>query len=993
MAEQKAIVLEKPAAAPPPPAEKVSTVVSTSALVDDWRKILGEDMWKNPHARSTAGLAAEKGLRPEDAKTIKDARSVFGEDAFNPDQEKAIVNAHRVGGGQKGKDRESDAAKGNYTREQLREKAEILNKASIEKGDRRVLMEKGIVGEPIATPPFGSPRVEGIAQEYNEALTAVGGPGNKIHSRELDRLMSRAAALADADTTSNEERREARTLLTQLRTNYTADNPEYRGRRDLPEGLWYSLKSEDFALLQSDDPDAINMFVNKWFDALYNSAAGRDAAESPAFESVQKAHQEASVFLASGRTPEEKDRNNKKLAELSRVFDTRIDLLRMSSAISTKSIESIQKGSFGLRAQGLLYGMSLDKGYTSVMYNRLDELMEDERVKAPRGNLTPEMVRRIQKSVIDETMLFTGRTKLVDDTYSEDFDAQQAMGIHAGKTYADVQRAVRSAYDILVDSQRLAVIAARGQRLPGTKAYYSDAGWAFKAFNLEKYFTAKYGVFNAVDEKFFREVKDDMAQAWMAEKNQNLTEEQRHKLGDLLFKDIAPAADFFSSGWRIEGITDQLKTYFQAIGAPKGYEENFALFMRIKKADSNPDHTERTKFWDKAIQYRPEEAIRLLRDRFHPEEQNTLNRKVFSAMQQLDPNKTYGYDEFKAEFGAAVRAVREHYMQLRPDADNPNRLPQQVNFAAMTDEQRSMLASLLDSDGRGAEKTGIVTSVYKEMQWYLKDNKVTTEGGVFDKDHRFADIYKRTLTVDDALLDVVENIPEGKDMIPVSQIWASDLGGDAYVRTLGDIADAEAAGNSLVKFITATKEKDKFEAAMEAAQKSVFNGREQQAKVLRHTIVPYMKIAKIPRWAEMLGIENLPFRMPLTRLQEIYGPHAENMDQDKRRHTFDELEALFEDATEGAIQDKIEKFEKEHPKVSGAELEAEKEEIREQVREGAERFKHEAEAILTIRGQDLAVSKLGNVISFLVIAALLEVAVAASIVVAEPKLSGGGGGH
>lgn len=77
MAESKAEILEKRTVAPSK-AEKVPLTTPSAAVIEDnWRKTLGEDIWKDPHVRSTASLAAEIGIKPDDAVRLEDARTIL----------------------------------------------------------------------------------------------------------------------------------------------------------------------------------------------------------------------------------------------------------------------------------------------------------------------------------------------------------------------------------------------------------------------------------------------------------------------------------------------------------------------------------------------------------------------------------------------------------------------------------------------------------------------------------------------------------------------------------------------------------------------------------------------------------------------------------------------------------------------------------------------------------------------------------------------------
>ena len=90
---------------------------------------------------------------------LKKAKEILGIEKFDEDEEKAktigeaIIKAHEVGG-EKGKDESKRAGVYNYTREQLAEKARILEEAGFGKEQRRALIEAGIAAFPIGGEDF-----------------------------------------------------------------------------------------------------------------------------------------------------------------------------------------------------------------------------------------------------------------------------------------------------------------------------------------------------------------------------------------------------------------------------------------------------------------------------------------------------------------------------------------------------------------------------------------------------------------------------------------------------------------------------------------------------------------------------------------------------------------------------------------------------------------------------------------------------------------------
>lgn len=942
-----------------------------------------------------------------------------------------------------------DKAREAWRQNYLRRGVDISNPKNALPADERstveLLIQEGrppISGgaEPVSSADFPDPVLRDIVEEINSEINNVRGrtpPGQEpiLDEDFISDQLRRVRDLRDRGAVNRDQAGRLLNSLNQWRREERQERQKQYQAREAreqrrPEGLWQALHEEDFELLRSDEKDAegryvkLDEFVNKWFDTLYAAAGSRDPSQSPAFEGVQRADQEASIFLSIGRTVEERKKNSEKLAYVSDLFETRIRNLTMNwGAISSKSIESIQKGSFGLRAHGLLAGATLDKGYTGEMFNRITELLEDERLKSKRGHLTPELTNSIQEKVIEEAISLRGNFRLEGER--EVYEGG-GIGTHAGKGRKDIERAVRSAYDMVVNSQRMHIIAARGRELFGADAFFSDAGAAFKAFNPKTFVSEKWGILNITDQRFLREVMEkSLIDEWLEDKRKTykdleLNEEQRRDLGDILFKTMDSPPDFFSSGWRIKGMRDLLQQYFEyreffaearrrdtnpdnfttaewntfksrfsneekkEINArAKSHAEKFGLFIRLKTASTEEGGRDRAEKWKAIRTYRPEEIIRLLREKYTPEEMARVNRAIFG---------TGGYDEFKKEFGAVLRAIREQGFRGTFSANN---LPEQINFADMPNQIRVLL-------GDQAER---VQEVYSNMQSFISNNNIayidtgqidsagkpilTTKNTVFDKDYRFADLYDKTLVTDDILLGTLEVLNENQrnfGMLELSKTWSSDLGGDAYVRNMNDLAAGHAYTDELIGFLKETNEEEKFKHAEAAALKAAdYNGRGGQAKALRHTIIPFMWASMPPGFFDTLGVEKLPLRMKMTLIEDIYGYHAKPLTQDQRREALDKIEAKLKAAIQNELDELKYKLEENTRKLQSGDYENEEERERlereveeyphkvKEAREKGERYKHSAEKLLNVRGRDIFKQKLIGVLIFILIGAAGEV--------------------
>jgi len=1032
--------------------------LSQGALFDAWNQELTPHEMKSPHTRSTVQLLVERGVGPgtitSKGRIEQEAKDVLGNAMLNnldeeqsawvktilkkeelsPEEEELIINlhknrlakaegllrklapqeheeltakqkigilrAHYVGSDEIGKN--GKAGVYNYTQEQISNKARILEEAGLSKDQRRVLMESGVTGNPMDTAPYTDPVIRTIVDEINMRHGLIGPAGSlgphfiREMMQEVREIRREAAGAGNAARVD-----QAQTLIDYLNVQAATE-----GGREMPQGYWRALGEEDWELLSSANREDLDKFVNKWFDVLYSSARNRDASQSPGWDAVQTAEQEMSLILGTARQNVQNARN---LEYVSDIFETRVRLLQMNSAISTKSIESIQKATYALQAHGLLSGASLDHGYTGAMYNRMTELLEDMRVKADRGHVTPIMIAELQRQLKEEAI---GLSKVDGSIHHKPNKPEEDVE-------KDIDRAIRSAYDMLVDSQRLHVIAARGKQLLGTDAFFSDAGAVFRAFNVETFVSEKWGLLTATDQKYLDKVKEYMVNQHLKDKKDSrrrydavdktwkeLSEADKREFGSMLFINLSPPPDFFSSSWRIKGFQDQLSEYFTFHhGGDKvagdQYAENFALFMRLKRASGEEDPIEKEKkilhAWDKINTYKSEEIVRLIRERLSPQEMDVLNKDIFKNMPLIKKPAPehgreyfipYGYDDFKVEFGAAMRAVREEWMN---PPRNTGRLPEQVDFANMKPEQEARLAALLGVNGvDGHAKAAQLRTIYSTMQNYIRDNNIFRvketgkyEGSLFDRDYRFSDLYVRVISVDDALMGRLENISDEErkgELISISQRWSNDLGGDSYVRTMNDAKDGMEHVDALIAHIKQPEEEKKLEAAMTAAEKAKYNGQGAGGEVLRYTMIPFLEMSMVPTAAEIIGINKLPFRLKMTEIERIYGPHAKPLNQEQRRHMFDKIEAFMEASIQAATNEANAKIAQADVDLSrGAidqhrrnDLVHEAHESIHKAHHDAEKFKRQSEIALQIMGSDLMKNSVARVFLVIFITALVE---------------------
>lgn len=339
----------------------------------------------------------------------------------------------------------------------------------------------------------------------------------------------------------------------------------------------FSAKSERLGFyLQDDDREQIMEDSQKWldskFDLVYLAASSGQELESQVLQGVQSLVGEANQFL-SRRFQQAFDQGNVTERERYRValdlfnrrWAVRKNLLVTRFQVDRRGIDEIV-GSFGsLRAEGLVGALSFDDSRTGAMFNRMNELLEDIRLSkgGDEKHLTPQMVAGLQGSLEEEQFKLA---KAGVGAFATEYKRVQAIASSTGKVDAEdklrseIRRSVRTAYDVFISSQREAIISAKGRHLSGTDAFFSDTGGAFNIFNLEDLLIGKYGLLTVDQNKMLDRIKLDMVdhESSAADKK-GLTDEEKLEHGRRLFRDLFAVPDFFSSGWRIKGMLQQIE--------------------------------------------------------------------------------------------------------------------------------------------------------------------------------------------------------------------------------------------------------------------------------------------------------------------------------------------------------------------------------------------------------------------------------------------------
>jgi hypothetical protein len=873
------------------------------------------------------------------------------------DREKeALLGAHNQGKGETGKDG-NDAGVYNYTEGQILRKAKILSEAGFSKEDRRVLMEAGLVGNPVDATGITDPKIAAEIQTMNIGLDIEVQP-------TLNTLLD---ALNNISRLTEVNPAEKQLAITRIRERLVRENEavkkeqgrmredevKAREENDMTYRFSYSLMKEEMKALMSNP----EVWLNGQFDQVYALAEGGQELNSPLIQNTQNKIAYA-IDLVKASNPE----NLKSLIDMSTV---RLHLLQMRTAIGYKDMEQVKGAAAQLRAHGLLFGMQLENGRVGEMFNRFQDKLEETRLWSnQRHHVMLEDVLKTQNDLINEQMNLARKGKGSFKSLKNIEDAKDYISAADEKmtdlriekeikenkikqqdqdesvrnkateelnrlerikrikqTNADITRTVRTAYDVFVSSQRMGVIVSRGKYLVDkSSSYRSDPIGPLTCYNMEDLTFDRFDMYSAEQEKFVARIKLDMAENYLKRMNvskkdrENMSEEEKIAIGKGLFRDIFAVPDYFSSGWRIEGVVQALE---QRIGKEKAGD--FALFMRLRLTGQDQyvkSDTERREIFAKINKFRPEEIIRLFRER-----KNMRVRDLYSQMIRIDgelaltseeesanQNGEVGrnrdlttYDKFKQKYGAVIGLLRQEGYNHKEEDGNWS--PIQINLSALDKKQRKTVNEVLGADG--AQK---LMDLSEAMQDYIGDPKTGKSILINDllTDNKFADVYTRSIIIDDALLDKIEDEkPDvvGKEgvskvgYIPFSRlVGEAGAGNDTLTRSYKDTDNAIKAGNTLIKFIKEENLEKKTQAALEFASLAAeYNGlgAKGQAECVRYTIGTYMNLSKTSLVWDVIGVDSLPFRIPASEAQKIFGIQADATGRDELRTQLDHLRGFL----------------------------------------------------------------------------------------------------
>lgn len=930
-------------------------------------------------------------------------------------QKEAILEAHTQGAGEVGKDN-GVAGVYNYTKEQLLRKARILKEAGFSPEERRALMEAGIVGtQPVDNAGISDPSILTEMDAMNNSLKVeLQSPPNVL----MDALVS----ISKLTGVSRAEKQVAVDRITKRIFEEKEIFRKEKEKTDADQSLKYrfsfSLMPEEIELLINKPMD----WVNGQFDQVYALAEEGQELNSPLIQNTQQ-----KISLALDLIKYSNPENMKSFINES---TTHLHLLQMRTAIGYKDMEQVKGAAGQLRAHGLLLGMALEGGKVGAMFNRFQDLLEETRLWSnKRHHVMLEDVLRVQKTIIAEQMELAKKGKggfgdlssiVQGSNAKDDFEKaadekitdlsiknamnditktlaeMKAKGImDASKekdmqdtldqigrikkireTSANITRTVRTAYDVFVSSQRMGVIVSRGKYLlKDSSRYRSDPIGPLTVYNMEDLSFNRFDMYSPEQEEFVDRIKLDMAENYLKKQREiqkgqaELTREQKIDLGKRLFRDLFAVPDFFSSGWRIEGVIQALEQRFEAniadgfkdLGdfesslSPKEKEnypmqlsdnekmackskiikeravekaKDFALFMRLRHSgqdqlsDSvNKEGIVKTKktreeIWEKIRKYRPEEIIRLFRER-----ENAKVSELYKQMSDLDPelglndlerlaNRSSDeggrgrdltvYDKFKLKYGTIIGLLRQDGFNNVDGKGIPD--PKQINLSILNPEQRALIDSV-----KGPGSADLLMKLSEAMQRFIGDNRLVDD--LLTK-NEFADIYVRSIIIDDALLDRLEN--EKSDVL--SQPGLAELGYDPFSKTVGEAAAGNdtltrswndtdngiKAGNTLIKFIKEENLEEKTKIALDFANlASQYNGlgSKGMSECVRYTIGTYLNLTKLDMIWDVVGTNSMPFRVPISEAQRIFGTHIRPASRDELRKNYEHLRGFLNAST------------------------------------------------------------------------------------------------
>ncbi len=418
------------------------------------------------------------------------------------------------------------------------------------------------------------------------------------------------------DTSSGDKQRQATELSQELKLLEDAIGEQIKQSDfDSRDTFRLYLTTKDFDELSEDPMKWLEGQMNK----IYNFSAEGMEQSSPLVQGAQQLHERALSWLTN---TEYGRRNPKELNRFAEEFTNRLYTMFARSAVQQKNLEGIGGIAGTLGTHGIMNTLSFEGGLVNRMHNRINEIYDDTRITLANQHMTPVEHSKIQSRVIDEyaqLIMASGN----QDLYAEIGlnPASIDMGVMSDSrmnTLAkeNIRRAVRTAYDHFVASQREAVIVARGNALDNgvnLQGILADPSALFQMFNMEELLIDKFGTLNHEQQLFFNAIKRRYAESTLRKKGINFETwaQERIKIdphikqhedehvkgsdakpdytraaledyGSELMKDLMQVNDWYSSGWKLDEFMKQIDQNMQYRIAK---QRNLTHISQLSEAD------------------------------------------------------------------------------------------------------------------------------------------------------------------------------------------------------------------------------------------------------------------------------------------------------------------------------------------------------------------------------------------------------------------------
>lgn len=776
-----------------------------------------------------------------------------------------------------------------------------------------------------------SPVLTMLQQKYAFAASALG----ELHmdsERFTENYSSRLHAIYLRSAIENGNMQEVNQITQMLRTHgllyaLSLDNGNVARMWSAMDEL---LESERLA-----QHGLINDVEKKLLSDENDLLSGLTTAQRDQLRSLLKLKMHVRLDPKTGE-PVSESSDQKKTRETRAVGEI-YDFLQVLPPTATGPLINAYRSAYADAVARHLTGDALKADVIAKMPNILEKLqvniLGQERVarEMRQFHVTNEMMSRLQDNLIVKQL---GLAKSGVGPYGADYQDAISRGLSPDEAESEVgvkiTRAVRTAYDIFVDSQRAGVITARGHALGYRHMLKSDPITLFGVFNI-KDFLVHRKQFTGEEDKFLRALEIRCARSYLKGKAKGMTDDQLAEYGVRKFRDIAEVSDFFSSSWRTMHILDALKQRIdyengkrRAAGLSLIDVEDFGLALRFPKSQDKPESAltpgeyERLPVLSRIAEIRPEELVRLYRERA---EGNTVlegqlgqffDAPAFAGLRVLNPDGTVNYfrtyDNFKDKLGPLINTLRQtayrdfRAMRIGRDGFNPAEEQQIKNYFTSNPAELTAVFGAGVTVDRAPAK---IQQMFQQFTTVAKTGltldpatgKEKAGSGVIHElmeNNAFEDFYMRPTFVDDALLDILEIRPAGSDLSLLSEQMSNDPTSDPLARAFRDLDQGTQGATALKDFVKARKFEDRSTAAMKFGEAAYnYSGQNLRAQAIRFTLGSTIDLAAEDFWWDVLAVAQGPFRIETSELQRIFGTSAESMSIDQRYQAVQDIRQVL----------------------------------------------------------------------------------------------------